>query len=124
MRFAAGALGGWAVVPHLMGLPFAAAREMATAAGVVLTSGAPDGPPMEAMAWPGTWAVTRQWTPPGARVPFGSLVIVELVRTDGGGGGSSGDREPRLPTPPTGARPIRLTPRSLEDRREPVFMLR
>ncbi len=104
--------GGSAVVPHLVGLPFDAARELATAAGVVLTSGAPDGPPVGLMAWPGTWVVARQWTPPGARVTFGALVVVELVRTDGGGGGGgdSGDREPRMPVPPSGLRFDRLRP--------------
>lgn len=99
---------GSAVVPHLVGLPVDAAQELAAASGVVLTSGAPDGPPVGVMAWPGTWVVARQWTPAGARVTFGALVVVELVRTDGGGGGNAGDREPRDPVPPSGVRFDRL----------------
>ncbi len=114
-------LDGWAVVPHLAGMPLVEARAVARLAGVVLTSGNADGPSLEVLASAGTWVVSRQWTPPGARVPFGSLVVVELFRTGGGGGGSAGDREPRQPYPPAGMLPIRLVPRPAPERHLVLF---
>jgi hypothetical protein len=86
-------------VPDLIGLEVARARAVADSLDLFITSANPDGPPIGALTWPGRWVVTAQNPPAGARAPRGSWVVVDF---DERGGGSAGDREPRLPTPPSG----------------------
>ena len=89
--------GSAAVVPDLVGLEVAVARELGSEAGVVVTSADLDGPPLGELAWPGAWVVTGQDPGPGTRVGRGAVVRIALV--GGGGSGEAGDREPRLPPP-------------------------
>jgi hypothetical protein len=94
------------VVPNLVGLTVAAARDVATAAGVVPASADPDGPPLAARTWPGRFVVTGQDPAPGAVLFRWDSVVVEVRPDDG----RAGDRVPR--TPP----PARLEARAEADR--------
>lgn len=85
------------VVPNLVGLPVHEARGLANDSNLVLTSGAPDGPPLASLTWSGYWVVTAQRPGPGEVVPTGSWVVIEFIDL---GGGEAGDREPRFPYPP------------------------
>ena len=96
------------VVPKFVGLPVLEARSLASSAHLVLTSGTPDGPPLgAALTWPGRSVVTAQRPGAGASVPSGSWVVIDFINL-GGGGGESGDREPRAPTPSAGALAVEL----------------
>ncbi|MGH9089049.1 MAG: PASTA domain-containing protein [Acidimicrobiales bacterium] len=86
------------VVPQLIGLPVGEARSLADAAELILTSGAPDGPPLGSLTLTGYWVVTEQRPPAGTAVEPASLVVIDF---EDGGGGEAGDREPRTPRPPT-----------------------
>ncbi|ROP37706.1 PASTA domain-containing protein [Saccharothrix texasensis] len=67
-----------AEVPHLVGLTVPRAREAGHAAGVVVTSRDPDGPPLGALTWPGTWIVTAQDPAAGRRVRRGAPVVIDF----------------------------------------------
>lgn len=92
------------VVPNVIGLSMARAREVLMDKDLSPASPDPDGPPLTALGWPqGT--VVDQSPESGARVPPGSSVRLWVDR---GGGGSAGVREPRRPKP--GPRTARALP--------------
>ncbi|GAB2970508.1 PASTA domain-containing protein [Saccharothrix stipae] len=84
-------------VPHLVGLTVPEARDRGHRAGVVVTSRDVDGPGLGARTWPGTWIVTAQEPPAGARVRRGAPVVIDFEEYPDAGG--AGDREPRRPLP-------------------------
>jgi hypothetical protein len=87
------------VVPSVVGLAWARAREVLMDSGLVAALD-PDGPPLGAFGWP-EGAVTDQSPEAGARVPAGSAVRLWFES----GGGEGGVREPRRPQPhPKGGR--------------------
>lgn len=92
-------------VPLLVGLDVRLAREVGDLAGLVVVGPRPDGPPLAALTFPGSFVVTDQRPSPGARVRRGDMVVVEFRRR---GGGESGDREPLLPYPSSGILPDAL----------------
>lgn len=85
-------------VPDLVGLLVRAAREVAWDAGLVIASADPDGPPLAALTWPGTWVVTAQHPEPGSMMRYRGSVVVDFETRPPGG--ESGDREPLRPVPP------------------------
>ncbi len=99
------------IVPAVVGLEMRAARKLAGEAGVTLGTADPDGPPLGALTWPGTFMVTDQRPSPGAVVHRWGTVVVDFApwpdedgNGDGGGDeGGAGDREPRRPGPSHGA---------------------
>jgi hypothetical protein len=86
--------------PNVVGVVVAEAVELGREAGVVVTSGQLDGPPLAALTWPGLWLVEAQDPQPGTPVSRGSVLRITF-RNDGGGD-EGGDREPRLPSPDPG----------------------
>jgi len=84
------------VVPDLIGMVVADAREAGHEAGVVVTAHDLDGPPLAALTWPDLWLVATQDPPPGDLVGRRSVVRVTFRRS---GGEEAGVREPRLPSP-------------------------
>jgi hypothetical protein len=87
------------IVPDLIGLTVRAARTLGTQAGVALAQADPDGPPLGALTWPGTWIVTAQRPGPGSVLHRWGSVVVDFA--PGTPGEESGDREPRRPVPPS-----------------------
>lgn len=81
-------------VPDVVGLPFHIGRDRAADAGVVLANPDPDGPPIGALAWPGSYYITRQNPPPGTRLHEWDSVAVEVTKH-----GDGPDRAPVLPRP-------------------------
>ncbi len=81
----------------MIGVDVGEAQRVARASGLVLSSGAQDGPPLSELTWPGVWVVTAQLPPARTAVDRGSVVLVEFERLPGAGG--AGDREPRRPLP-------------------------
>jgi hypothetical protein len=88
-------------VPDVVGLEMRAARKKGSAAGVTLTAADPDGPPLGALTWPGTFIVTGQRPGPGTRIRRWGSVVVDFEPWHRGD--DAGDREPRTPLPPPGA---------------------
>ncbi|MEU8650855.1 PASTA domain-containing protein [Streptomyces sp. NPDC048737] len=80
-------------VPRLVGLMAVDAREAAAPQGVL--PAAPDRPDFHRAV---VDHVVRQYPPPGAEVPRGTVVTVWFDFAEGEGGGA-GVREPRLPAP-------------------------
>jgi hypothetical protein len=54
------------IVPDVAGLPFLAAREIASAAGLSLANPDPDGPPIGAIVWPNNPTIQSQQPEPGS----------------------------------------------------------
>jgi len=91
------------VVPNVIGMTWDTARKILMDKTLVAVGPDPDGPPLGALGWP-NGVVTDQSPEAGAKVPPGSPVTVWLDR----GGGGSGVREPRRPSPaPKTAREMR-----------------
>lgn len=90
-----------AVVPDLVGMLVADARKSAWAVGLVAVAADPDGPPLGALTWPGTWIVTAQRPQPGTVLHYRGSVVVDFEKWSPGD--ESGDREPLQPTEPPGA---------------------
>jgi hypothetical protein len=67
-------------VPHLVGMPFHVARDLAGEAGVSLANPDPDGPPISSFAWPGLYWVTWQDPAPGSTVYQWDSVAVGIVK--------------------------------------------
>lgn len=88
------------VVPNLVGVAVGTALAKAISAGFPLTTGDPDGTPVSFYATHGEWVITWQTPQPGGLAPCGSPIVVDVEER--GGGGESGDREPRIPRPPGG----------------------
>lgn len=88
---------GASAVPVLIGPQLDQAVAAADAAGLQVIGPDPDGPPLDAHQ--GTWTVTDQRPPGGARVPRGSAVTVTL---EPDGGDETGVHEPRRPRPDPG----------------------
>jgi hypothetical protein len=86
-------------VPNLVGLTVPAARKLAWDAGVVIAAENPDGPPLGALTWPGVWMVTAQHPMAGAVLRRRGSVVVDFEQRSPGK--DAGDREPRLPLPPS-----------------------
>ncbi|MFC7310039.1 PASTA domain-containing protein [Streptomyces monticola] len=82
-------------VPKFVGVMAMDVREQAAACGLLVE--APEEPEFPLMV---TDYVLRQYPPPGADVPFGT--VVTLWFDSGEGGGEGGVREPRTPQPPSG----------------------
>lgn len=101
--------------PDLVGLTVPIARRVGHDSGIVVIGPDLDGPPLGALAWPGTWIVTAQDPSPGHRVPRGATVTIEFekFRDDG----DAGDREPRRPLPQPQAVQAERDPRQ-EDEQE------
>jgi len=95
-------------IPDLVGLLVRDARAVGYEAGFVVVSHDIDGPPLGALAWPGTWVVTAQDPRAGAVITRGEYVRIEFRRFPGGGG--AGDREPRVPPPRPRARQQAVDP--------------
>jgi len=72
-------------VPLLTGMTVRDARSAGHVAGVVVTSADLDGPPLGALAWPGTWMVTAQRPIAGSRAERWSTVTIEFEERPGGG---------------------------------------
>jgi hypothetical protein len=91
------------VVPNVVGMSWADAREVLHAKGGLTAVGPdPDAPPLLPLDWADT-VVTDQSPESGAKVPAGSAVTLWTER-----GGGSGVREPRRPMPaPRQARGMR-----------------
>jgi hypothetical protein len=92
------------LVPNVVGLDWAAARNMLIGNGLVAINAQPDAP-----TDPGStgWVVTDQSPESGARVPAGSIIRLWLK-----GDGDAGVREPRRPRPrPRSAREMLPEPR-------------
>lgn len=88
-----------AEVPDFVGLTVRAARRIGHENGFVVTGPDPDGPPLGALTWPGTWIVTSQDPSAGTRLARGERVIVLFEEQRDPGGGTAGVREPRRPSP-------------------------
>lgn len=54
------------IVPDVTGLPFLAAREIASAVGLSLANPDPDGPPIGAIVWPNNPTIQSQQPKPGS----------------------------------------------------------
>jgi hypothetical protein len=67
-------------VPHLVGLTVPAARWAGHEVGLVVTATNPDGPPLGALTWPGTWIVTAQRPAASTRLERGDTVAIEFTR--------------------------------------------
>ncbi|MEV4555437.1 PASTA domain-containing protein [Kitasatospora sp. NPDC049285] len=67
-------------VPDVVGLLVPRARTLARQAGVVITAPDPDGPPLSALTWPGTWRVTAQSPAAGTRMRRRGSLAVECER--------------------------------------------
>lgn len=87
-------------VPDVVGLEMREARRLGGSAGVTLSAADPDGPPLGALTWPGTFVVTAQRPGPGTRIRKWGTVVVDFKPQPPGE--ESGDREPRVPQPPLG----------------------
>jgi hypothetical protein len=92
------------VVPDVVGLQVHHARLAVASVDLFLTTRDPDGPPIGAFSSFDGWYVIAQVPAPGAVVPRASWIAVEIEER--GGGGESGDREPRIPASPAGVRPL------------------
>ena len=88
-----------AEVPDFVGLTVRAARRLGHENGFVVTGPDPDGPPLGALTWPGTWIVTSQDPSAGTRLARGERVVVLFEEQRDPGGGTAGVREPRRPSP-------------------------
>lgn len=65
-------------VPDLVGMIVWDARRKGHEAGLVVISADPDGPPLGALTWPGTWIVTAQRPVPGTRLRRWDTVVIEF----------------------------------------------
>jgi hypothetical protein len=88
------------VVPDLVGLPVRQVLVDALLRSFLLGTGDPDEPPIR-VYWYEEYVVTAHDPIPGTVAPYGSRIIVYVEER--GGGGESGDREPRVPKPPASA---------------------
>jgi hypothetical protein len=88
-------------VPDVVGLEMRAARHIGAQAGVTLAAADPDGPPLGALTWPGTFMVTGQRPGPGTKIRKWGSVVVDFEPA--GPGDDAGDREPRIPLMPPSA---------------------
>ena len=84
-------------VPDLVGLTVRRARRFGHESGFVVTGPDPDGTPLGALTWPGTWVVTAQNPAAGVRLARGERVTVLFEEVPGGE--TAGVREPRRPSP-------------------------
>lgn len=67
-------------VPFLVGLTVPVARQAGHEVGLVVTAADPDGPPLAALTWPGTWVVTAQRPPAGTWLERGDTIVIEFTR--------------------------------------------
>lgn len=103
-------------VPALVGLLVDDARALAGSNDLLLTTANLDGPSLGSLASPWEWTVIGQAPEAGVLVERCSWVIVELMNFSGG---DAGDREPRLPEPPTDALALRCELPNLPSDPEP-----
>jgi hypothetical protein len=68
------------IVPDVVGLPFLAAREIASAVGLSLASPDPDGPPISGIVWPNNPTIQSQQPEPGSLLYRGDSLRVWLRR--------------------------------------------
>jgi beta-lactam-binding protein with PASTA domain len=87
----------WVTVPSLIAMMVSEARSAGQHNGVVVTSADPDGPPLGALTWPGTWIVIAQRPVAGTRVARWSTVVVEFEERRGGSGAGDGPGGKRQP---------------------------
>lgn len=91
------------LVPGLVGLTVPDAFTKARSSGFFLATADDDGKPITYDAAHGEyerWLVMGQSPMPGVLAPLHSQIVVAIEER--GGGGQSGDREPRVPGPPGG----------------------
>jgi hypothetical protein len=91
------------LVPDLVGMTVPEAHHKARSSGFSLATGGPDNVPISfymANRRYARWVVIGQNPLPGVVAPLHSQIAVALEER--GGGGQSGDREPRVPRPPGG----------------------
>ena len=69
---------GQVTAPALVGMLVADARRKGHEAGLVVVSANPDGPPLGALTWPGSWVVIAQRPAPGARLSRWDNVVIEF----------------------------------------------
>jgi hypothetical protein len=99
-------------VPMVIGMTVAAGQRAAADAKVVLAPTNADGPPLGALLWPheAEYVIASQSPVAGTRVRRYDSVVITYVRTNAGGPGAAGVREPRRPKPAPGstgaARPL------------------
>jgi hypothetical protein len=87
-------------VPDFVGFTVRIARRLGHESGLVVTGPDPDGPPLGALTWPGTWIVTSQDPAAGKRIERGEQVVVRFeFEEERDGGGPAAVREPRRPSP-------------------------
>lgn len=92
------------LVPDVVGMTVGEAHAKAASSGFALRTADPDGVPITfsmAQHRYGHWLVVGQSPLPGVLAPLRSAIAV-TIEERGGGGGESGDREPRVPGPPGG----------------------
>lgn len=109
---------GPGIVPDLLARSVPDALRTARLAGFHLATGDPDGAPISLYAHRSTCVVAGQHPAPGALAPLDSTIVVDIEER---GGGESGDREPRRPTPPEGILELERT-LTLEDLDEATEM--
>lgn len=102
---------GPGIVPDLLARSVRDALRTARLAGFRVATGDPDGAPISLYARQGAWMVAGQHPAPGALASLGSTIVIDIEER---GGGESGDREPRRPTPPEGILELERT-LTLED---------
>lgn len=88
------------VVPNVVGMAVREARRAARLGGFELATADPDGTPISVYAQHIRWTVVAQRPASGVPAPVHSTIVVDVEER--GGGGESGDREPRVPGPPGG----------------------
>lgn len=91
------------LVPDLVGMTVGEAHAKAASSGFSLRTADPDGVPITfsmARHQYGHWVVMGQSPLPWVPAPLHSIISVAIEER--GGGGESGDREPRVPGPPGG----------------------
>jgi hypothetical protein len=99
---------GQVVVPQLVGMIVADARQVGHEAGLVVVSADVVEPPLAGPTWPGIWLVSTQHPVPGIWLPRWDNVVIEFEELRGGEG--AGDRELRMPLPAPGALVVELEP--------------
>lgn len=90
------------LVPDVVGMTVPEAYDKARSCGFSLTTSDPDDVPITFYINRQFrhWVVIGQEPLPGVLAPLGAQIVVALEER--GGGGESGDREPRVPRPPGG----------------------
>jgi hypothetical protein len=71
------------VVPHVVGMPFHIARDLAAEKQLALAGVDPDGPSIGSQAWPGLFYVTAQDPTAGSRLRRWASIRVTVIEWTG-----------------------------------------